>query len=40
MAEEFDSQRDVPMESRTRVIPATEGDSFADQRTNERGSRL
>ena len=40
IAQEFDSQRDLPNESRTRVIHATEQDSFADQRTSERGSRL
>ena len=37
IAQEFDSQRDLPKEARTRVIRATEGDSFADQRTSERG---
>jgi hypothetical protein len=29
IAQEFDSQGDLPKESRTRVIRATEGDSFA-----------
>ena len=40
IAQEFDSQRDVPKESRTRVIRVTEGNSFADQRTSEGGSSL
>ena len=40
IAQEFDSQRDLTKESRTRVIRATEEDSFADQRTSERGSRF
>jgi hypothetical protein len=38
--QEFDSQGDLPKESRTRVIRATEGDSLADQRTSEGGSSL
>jgi hypothetical protein len=40
IAQGFDSQRDLPKESRTRVNRATEGDSFADQKTSERGSSL
>jgi hypothetical protein len=40
IAQEFDLQRDLPKESRTRVNRATEGDPFPDQRTSERGTGL